>query len=76
MNDREFEERLLTLAFLIGEYSAADLFAEEYQALLTDVKASAIEPRRYEKIYRMKILLLRQTAYLINEWLKAKREDI
>lgn len=72
MTDKEFEEKLLHLAFLVGEDGAEDAFAEEYEALLYAIKA--LSGPRYEKFARLKKVLLLQAQYLMNEWLKAKKE--
>jgi hypothetical protein len=71
MNDREYETRLLNLAFLVGTDGVEDQFAEEYEALLYAVKASP--GPRFAKLMRLKKVLLQQTAYLMSEWLKEKR---
>lgn len=68
MTDQQFNDRLLRLAFLVGEDGAEDQFAEEYKDLLYAVKA--LPGPRYEKFEKMKMVLLQQAAYLMTEWLK------
>lgn len=68
MNDQEFENRLLNLAFLVGTDGAEDQFAGEYVALLYDVKA--LSGPRYRKFEKMKMVLLLQAQYLMNEYIK------
>ena len=72
MNEQEFNDKILALTFLIGEDEATELFNEEYESLLYAVKG--LPGPRYAKFARMKKVLLLQAEYLMNEWLKAKRE--
>jgi len=72
LTDSEFDNRILTLIFLVGTDGAEDQFAEEYEALLGEVKAST--GPRFEKFARMKKLLLHQACFLMCEWLKEKKE--
>ena len=73
MNEQEFNDKISALTFLIGEDAAVDLFNQEYETLLNDVKA--LPGPRYAKFARMKKVLLLQAQYLMNEWLKANRES-
>ena len=70
MTDSEFDNRILTLIFLVGTDGAEDQFAEEYESLLADVKAST--GPRYRRFEKMKMVLLLQAQYLMNEYVKEK----
>ena len=65
MTDQQFSDRLLSLIFLVGTDGAEDLFSEEYERLLNDVKVSS--GPRYRKFEKMKMVLLQQAGYLLRE---------
>jgi len=67
MTDSTFEERLAILTFLLGE----DAFADEYERLLNAVRE--LPAGRFEKLSRMKKVLLLEVQSTMNEWLQATR---
>lgn len=69
MNIDQFNARLRELESMTGSEAGRDLFNEEYEALLHDVKRSS--GPRYERFKRMQRLLFQQFMFLFGEW---KRE--
>jgi hypothetical protein len=46
-----------------------DLFTESYEALLNEVKQEMDADRRTEQAVKMKMMLMHQAAYLMNEYI-------
>jgi len=70
MDADQFERRLRELQVMVGSDPAMDLFTQEYESLLNEV--NVLPGPRFEKLVRMKKLLMHQAAYLMNEWLREK----
>jgi len=70
MKDDQFESRLRELEAMTGQDVSMELFTQEYESLLNDVKA--IQGPRFEKLQRMAKVLARQTEYMMNLYLKEK----
>ena len=70
MEADQFEGRLRELEAMIGQDVTMELFTQEYESLLNDVKS--IQGPRFEKLQRMAKILARQTEYMMNLYLKEK----
>lgn len=68
MNALQLEKRLTELEFLSGSIDLMDDFNRLYESMLNDARGD-LGPLK-----RLKGLSLRQTAYLMNAWIEAKRE--
>lgn len=73
MDAEQFEGRLRELQAMTRQDVATELFEQAYESLLTDVRA--LPGPRYEKVGRMQRVLMHQAEWLMNEWLRAKRND-
>ena len=75
MDTIQFDKRLRELEAMIGQDVTMELFTQEYESLLNDVKA--IQGPRFKKFQRMAKVLARQTEYMMNLYLKekAKKEE-
>ena len=71
MKTDEFETRLQELSAMVGSDQSIELFSQEYESLLNEIKVQS-DPR-YTFVLRMRKLLDRQTQYLLNAWLRANR---
>ena len=75
MTPEAFDNEIRTLSVMVGSWSSDELFAESYLELLEKVRAVNDPGLKHSWASRMKELALRQTQWLANEWLQAKRED-
>lgn len=74
MKTENFDQELKTLAAMVGSFQSDVLFNQEYEALLAKIKMDSDLSRRQKKAKRLRKLLMHQAQFLMNEWLKAKRE--
>ena len=70
MEADQFESRLRELEAMIGQDVTMELFTQEYESLLNDIKS--IQGPRFEKLQQMAKVLARQTEYMMNLYLKEK----
>ena len=70
MKADEFDSRLKELSAMVGNSQSTELFNQEYETLLNDIK---ILPDHYGMALRMRTLLMHQAAYLMNTWLRLNR---
>jgi hypothetical protein len=68
MKTEEFNTRLKELSIMVGNSQSTELFNQEYESLLNEVKAQP--GPRYEMLARMRRLLDHQAQYLMNAWLR------
>ena len=73
MDSDQFESRLRELESLAGSTDTMTLFNASYEALLEEVNGQP--GPRYRKLERMQRLVYKQTAWLMNELLRAKAID-
>lgn len=76
MRAEQFDERLKILSAMIGSFSSDELFIVEYGDLLQDIKVDSDPQRRGRNAKRMKKLLMIQTEFLMNAWLRAKHDAV
>lgn len=73
MKTEVFETRLKELAMLVESIQSDELFNQEYETLLNEIKNDEPTPERQEMIQRMRTLAHHQVAFLMNLYLRAKR---
>ena len=73
MKTETFETRLKELAMLVESDQSDELFNQEYETLLNEIKKDEATLERQEMLTRMRTLLNHQAAFLMNLWLRAKR---
>ena len=75
MHQEQFERELKNLAAMVATWDADELFTQEYEVLLTKIKAGTDQASRVEQVTRMRKLLMMQAEFLIKAWLAAKRDE-
>lgn len=73
MNDDHFEVRLRELEAMAGTDAGMDIFNQEYESLLNEIKA--MPGPKFEKLKRMQKLVYRQFMFLFGEWRRTKAID-
>lgn len=73
METKTFEIRLKELAMLVESDQSDELFNQEYETLLNEIKKDEPTPERQEMLQRMRTLLNHQAAFLMNLYLRARR---
>ena len=68
MEAEQFKARMGELAAMVRCDHAMDLFTDSYEALLNEVKVDMDAARRTEQVVKMKMMLMVQSAYLLNEY--------
>ena len=61
------------LAVMVRNDQAMDLFTDSYAELLTEVKQEMDANRRTEQLLKMKMMLMVQSAYVLNEYIREKK---
>lgn len=73
MKTEDFNTRLKELAMMVGSDQTDELFGNEYESLLKEIKADEPTPERQEMLQRMRTLLHHQAAFLMSLYLRARR---
>ena len=73
MKTEEFDTKLKELAMMVGSDQTDELFGNEYEALLNEIKKDEATPERQAMLTRMRTLLNHQAAFLMNLYLRARR---
>ena len=71
MDANQFKDRMQELAAMTAKDASMDLFTQEYERLLNEVKA--LPGPRYEMLSKMKMMLMVQSAYLLNAHIKYQK---
>lgn len=75
MKPETFDTELRNLAILVGSWDSDELFNDFYLELLEKIKAGEDPDIKYSQVIRMRKILMIQSEFLINAWLRAKRES-
>jgi hypothetical protein len=73
MDANQFKARMGELAVMVRNDQAMDLFTESYEALLNEVKQEMDADRRTEQAAKMKMMLMVQSGYVLNEYIHRGR---
>lgn len=73
MTTEHFKARMQELAVMVRNDQAMDLFNESYEALLIEVKQEMDAARRTEQVVKMKMMLMVQCGYVLNEYIKIQK---
>lgn len=66
---------LAELEFLSGQIETMDQFTDTYQSMLDECRAITDPVQRKDRAAQLKELLLKQSEFLMNEWLKEYRDS-
>jgi len=72
ITDKEFEERLANLFFLVGVEDQEDTFGEEYKSLVNAVME--MPEGKYQRLARMKGVFLKELEYEMNLYIKEAKK--
>lgn len=75
MKTEEFDTKLKELAMMVGSDQTDELFGNEYESLLKEIKKDEATPERQEMLQRMRRLLDLQAEFLMGEWLRLNRQQ-
>ncbi len=64
---------LANLEFLSGQLETMDEFAQVYESMLEEAKAIEDKDRRQTRAKALQKIMLKQTEFLLNAWLKERR---
>ena len=73
MDNALFETELKNLSLLVKSFDSDELFIESYKELLMKVKDGDDPSTKYNQAKRMKEILMVQTAFMMNEHIRAQR---
>lgn len=73
MKTEEFNTKLKELAMLVESDQSDELFNQEYETLLNEIKKDEPTPERQEMLQRMRTLLHHQAAFLMSLYMRARR---
>ena len=76
MTADQFNGRLKELSAITGSEQSMELFNQEYERLLVDVKADRDAARRYGHAERLKKILLIQAGFLMSGWIAHSRTTV
>ena len=71
MDANQFKNRMGELAAMTAKDASMDLFTQEYERLLNEVKA--LPGPRYEMLSKMKMMLMHQAGYLMSEHIRYQK---
>lgn len=74
MNKIQFNERFQLLSLMVGSDQTDELFNQEYELLLNEIKADSDRSRQQEQAKRMRKLIDHQLQFQMNQWLRLNRE--
>jgi hypothetical protein len=73
MTAQDFDGRLRELSAMVGSDQVMDLFTQSYEDLLNDVKQEMDADRRTEQAVKLRMMLMHQAAYLMNEYIRYQK---
>lgn len=73
MTAQDFDGRLRELSAMVGSDQSMELFNQSYEELLNEVKQEMDADRRQEQAVKMRMMLMHQAGYLMNEHIRYQK---